>query len=153
MGRLVEKHVDHAVSMLGLHLIWCTKYRKPVLAQPPVQILVKNIIGQACAEYGWICIDVEVMPDHVHLFVQINHTDRPADVLRTLKSLTAVAVFTAFPKIKAQKCWGSGLWSRGAYYASVGNVSQETISKYIQEQTKKGDRVSSAETSSAVSTR
>ena len=153
MRKLVEKRVDRAVSMLGLHLVWCTKYRKPLLSQTPVEVLVKNVIGQACAEYGWICVDIEVMPDHVQLFIQVNHTDRPVDVLRTLKSLTAVAVFTAFPKIKAQKCWGSGLWSRGAYYASVGNVSQETISRYIQEQTKKGDRVSFAETISAVSTR
>ena len=153
MGKLSERPVDHDVSMLWLHLVWCTKYRKPVLGQAPVQVLVKNIIGQACAEYGWICADIVVMPDHVHLFIQLKHTDRPVDVLRTIKSLTAVAVFTAFPKIKAQKCWGSGLWSRGAYYASVGNVSQEAISKYIQQQTKKGDRVSSAETSSAVSTR
>ena len=138
MGKLIEKHEDHAVSMLGMHLVWCTKYRKPVLDKPEVALLVKNIIGQACGVYGWACIEIEVMPDHVHLFMQLNHTDRPVDVVKTLKSITAVAVFTAFPQIKAQRFWGCGLWSRGAYYGSVGNVSQETIVKYIQQQTKKG---------------
>lgn len=153
MGKLIEKHEDHAVSMLGLHLVWCTKYRKPVLEDPAVELLVRHTIGQTCAEYGWVCIETEVMPDHVHLFTQVAHTDRPVDVVKTLKSLTAVAVFTAFPKLKSQKFWGTGLWSRGAYYGSVGNVSQETIAKYIQEQKTKGGRVSSSGTRPEVSTR
>ena len=153
MGELTEKHSDHAVSMLGLHLVWCTKYRKPLLDPPEVELLVRNTIGQACAEYGWVCIELEVMPDHIHLFIQTNHTDRPVDVVRTLKSLTALAVFTAFPKLKAQKLWGHGVWSRGAYYGSVGNVSQQTIARYIQEQKTKGGRASSSRTSLEVSAR
>jgi len=48
--------------------------------------------------------------------------------------LAAVAVFTTHPKLKGQKFWGSGLWSRGTYYGSVGNVSAETVEKYISEQ-------------------
>ena len=126
------------MTKLGLHLVWCTKFRKAVLQNPAVALLVKNIIGQACIGNGWRCLGVEVMPEHVHLFVQVKHTDSPVNIVKTLKSLTAVAVFTAFPAIKVQKFWGCGLWSRGAYYASVGDVSQETISRYIQQQTKKG---------------
>lgn len=134
MGKLEERHENHAVTLLGAHLVWCTKYRKQVLGDAAVALLVKNTIGQACIEYGWCCIDLEVMPDHVHLFLQYSHTESLCCIVKTLKSLTAVAVFTAFPTIRAQKFWGSGLWSRGSYYGSVGNVSQETISNYIKEQ-------------------
>jgi putative transposase len=74
------------------------------------------------------------MPDHVHLFAQINPTDTPTDVVKILKALTAVSVFDLYPTLKGNKFWGSGLWSRGTYYGTTGNVSQETIVKYIENQ-------------------
>lgn len=74
------------------------------------------------------------MPDHVHLFLQIHPTERLTDVVRTLKSISAVAIFYKFPNLKTNKFWGSGLWSKGTYYGSVGQVSQNTIVKYIENQ-------------------
>lgn len=136
MGKLIEKQDNHSVSKIGYHLIWCTKYRKPVLVNE-VELTVRNIIGQACTEYGWRCVELEIMPDHVHLFIQTSPSDTPVYIVKTLKSLTAVAVFSTFPKLKSQKFWGSGLWSKGSYYATVGDVSQETIIKYIQNQKQK----------------
>jgi putative transposase len=139
MGKLQLLHEEHCISQIGYHLVWCTKFRHSVL-KDGVDIVVKNIIGQACGHYNWILCDIEVIPDHVHLFLQTRHTDSPVNIVKTLKSLTAVAVFYAFPKLKGQKFWGTGLWSRGSYYASVGNVSQESIALYIQSQkTKKED--------------
>ena len=77
------------------------------------------------------------MPDHVHIFVQIHPTDTPVNVVKTLKSTTAIAVFCRFPELKKQKFWGSGLWSRGTYYGSVGQISQETVQRYIENQKSK----------------
>jgi putative transposase len=77
------------------------------------------------------------MPDHVHVFLQANPEDRPIDIVKTLKSISAVAVFYSFPKLKGQKFWGSGLWSKGSYYASVGQISQDTIKNYILSQKSK----------------
>lgn len=116
-----------------MHIIWCTKYRHPVLKNG-VDILVKRIIGESCLAYNWQCHALEVMHDHVHLFIQIHHTDSPCNVAKTLKSLTAISVFTNYPKLKAQKFWGSGLWSKGTFYSSVGNISQETVTEYIKNQ-------------------
>ena len=121
---------------MGLHLVWCTKYRHKVLIDG-VDIVVKRIIGETCLNYGWKCLELEVMPDHVHLFVQINHTDIPCNVAKTLKSITAIGVFTTFKQLKGQKFWGSGLWSDGTFYSSVGNISQETVLRYISEQKSK----------------
>jgi putative transposase len=89
---------------------------------------------KSCRQYDWKIRAIEVMPDHVHLFLQIHHTDRVVDVVQTLKSITAVYVFQTYPKLKGQKFWGSGLWSRGTYYGTVGQVSQATIQKYIENQ-------------------
>ena len=127
---------EHSVHKIGLHLVWCTKYRHSILVDG-VDIMVKRTIGEACGHYGWKIRSIEVMPDHVHLFLQIDPTNRPCDIAQTLKSLTALAVFTAFPKLKGDKFWGSGLWSRDTYYGSVGDASVETIATYINNQKKR----------------
>lgn len=124
---------DHSVHQIGLHLVWCTKYRHPVLVNG-VDVVVKRVIGEACGQYNWTCHSVEVMPDHVHLFIQVSPTDTPTEVVKIIKALTAIAVFDLFPKLKGNKFWGSRLWSRGTYYGTTGNVSQEIIVKYIENQ-------------------
>jgi putative transposase len=136
MSKLNLVKTSHAVSQIGLHIVWCTKYRHPVL-KDGVDVTVKRVIGEACVAYGWQCHVLEVMPEHVHLFIQIGHTDSPCNVAKTLKSLTAISVFTIYPKLKSQKFWGSGLWSDGTFYSSVDGVSQETVAKYISEQKNK----------------
>ena len=98
------------------------------------EVVVKHTIAQACVTYEWRVKALEVMDDHVHLFVQIPHTEAPVAVARTLKSLTALAVFTQFPEIKKQRFWGSGLWSAGTFYSTVGQISQDTVLKYIESQ-------------------
>ncbi len=124
---------SHSVHQLGIHLVWCTKYRHSVLRNG-IDVTVKRTIGETCKVYGWKCCAIEIMPDHIHLFIQVNHTDSPCVVAKTLKSITAVTVFNLYPHIKQQKFWGSGLWSDGTFYSSVGQISQETIIKYIETQ-------------------
>lgn len=136
MSTLERWKDNHAISTLGIHLIWCTKYRREVI-NDSVAITIRETIGLTCKDNRWAVREIEVMPDHVHCFMQLRPTDTPSVVVKTLKSVTAIAVFTRFPNLKGNKFWGSGLWSRGAYYGSVGTLSQETVSRYIQDQTKK----------------
>lgn len=124
---------NNCIHELGLHLVFCTKYRKPIFTGV-IEIELREILGQTCAEYGWKVRALEIMPEHVHLFIQVGPEDRPNDVSRTLKSISAVHIFGKFPKLKGRKFWGSGLWSRGCYYGSVGNVNEETIKNYIENQ-------------------
>lgn len=84
--------------------------------------------------YGWQLQEIEVMPDYVHVFVQADHTTAPVQIAQTLKSISAVHIFDAFPKRKGRKFWGSGLWSRSTYYATVGHISEAVIRQYIESQ-------------------
>lgn len=124
---------NNCIHELGLHLIFCTKYRKSIFTGV-IEIELREILGQTCAEYGWKVQALEIMPEHVHLFIQVGPGDRPNDISRILKSISAVHIFGQFPKLKGRKFWGSGLWSRECYYGSVGNVNEETISRYVESQ-------------------
>lgn len=126
-------HGNHAVFSLGYHIIWCPKYRHRVLSAPIADEL-KRVLNEACTVRGWSLEQIEVMPDHVHIFVQADHCTAPVEIGRTLKSISATAIFTKFPTLKAKKFWGSGLWSRGTYYATVGHISEDVIRRYIETQ-------------------
>jgi len=102
-----------------------------------------------CARYEWETLALEVMPEHVHLFVSAGPLTAPNTIAKTVKSIlqehpgrrrvprvpdAAVAVFREFLTLKARRFWGSGLWSDGCYYGSAGAVSAKIIKCYIESQ-------------------
>lgn len=127
----------HAVTKIGYHIIWCTKYRHQILTNL-VEIELKQILAETCKVYDWKMRSIEVMPDHVHLFIQSDHTVAPVQIVQALKSISAVHIFHKFPFLKGNKFWGSGLWSKGCYYSTVGHISEETVLRYIETQKEQG---------------
>ena len=77
---------NNSVSSLQYHIVWCTKYRHPILTGA-VEVEAKTIPAQVCAEYGWTLKAIEVMPDHVHLFLEASPDEAPSTIARTLKSI------------------------------------------------------------------
>src|SRR6478609_3322688 len=103
------------VCSLGLHLVWCPKYRRRVLGGR-VAARCGQLMEQIAAAHGWEIVAKEVMPDHVHLFVGVGPTDAPAQVVRAFKGRTARALrqfahFGAHSKV---------LWSPSYFAAAVG---------------------------------
>lgn len=131
-----EKKSKHSTSKLGYHIIWCPKFRHPILTEQ-VEIELKHILGETCLAYGWELHELEIMPDHVHCYIQASPHTAPSEIASTLKSISAVKLFTLFPHLKQQKFWGTGLWSPSTYYGSVGEVNEEIVRKYIQNQKSK----------------
>jgi hypothetical protein len=68
---------------------------------------------------------MESMPDHLHIFLSAPPTVAPTEIVMKLKSITANKVFAAFPNLKKSYFWGSGLWSRGYYIGTAGNITHE----------------------------
>ena len=62
------KSNSNSVSSLQYHIVWCTKYRHPILTGA-VEVETKTVLAQTCTEYGWTLKAIEVMPDHVHLLL------------------------------------------------------------------------------------
>jgi putative transposase len=125
----------HSVHSIGYHIIFCPKYQHQVLTGA-IEIEAKRIFSEICASKDWLLLSVEIMPDHVHLFIQSDPYIAPVEIVERVKFISAVYLFTKFSSLKKQKFWGSGLWSPGTYYGTVGSISEETVRKYIDEQKK-----------------
>lgn len=124
---------------LGLHVVWCSKYRRPVLAGRVAQRL-EELIRSKANERGWEIIAVEVMPDHVHLFVKHDPKASASYVANQFKGYTSRVLREEFPHLRSKL---PTLWSSSYFAASVGAVSADTVRRYIDTQWerpwKKGD--------------
>ena len=124
---------SHQVYEIGYHIIWCTKFRNKVLIDA-VEIICRQILTETCVNYNWSLEEIEIMPDHIHIFVRCSPQVSPSEISKTLKSISAVKLFSEFPKLKSNKFWGTGLWSPSTYFGTVGHISEETVRNYIQTQ-------------------
>ena len=124
----------HCKYLVQYHIIWCPKFRFSVLNNNNVELKLKEILQQICSKYSYGIKALEVMPDHIHIFLDCPQTVAPCDVVRTLKSISAVELFKAFPQLKRFYARCGVLWSRGYFISTVGHISENTVIKYIEEQ-------------------
>ena len=120
---------NKAVFNIGYHLIWCTKYRRKLL-DGAVEARLKEILDQKAMEMGLHIETMEVMPDHVHLFVKASPVDSPHFIVQQLKGRTS---HDLMPEFSLRRRVPS-LWTRSYYCESVGHISAETICRYIEDQ-------------------
>jgi putative transposase len=131
MWQMVEVVTSrNCVYQTAYHVVWCPKYRRDVLTGPVAQE-TGTMLDAICAERGWPVISKEIQPDHIHLFVSIPPAIAVADAVKVLKGITARLLFQCFPVLK-KRLWGGHLWSPSYYVGTAGNVSAETIRRYIE---------------------
>lgn len=78
----------HILYSCEYHIVWCTKYRRGVLTEP-IQNKLKSLIYEKQQEYKYEAIEIEVMPDHVHLLANIDPNESPGHVVSRIKSWTS----------------------------------------------------------------
>jgi REP-associated tyrosine transposase len=120
---------EHRVHLIVYHLIWCPKRRKSVLVGK-VAADCRALIRTKCEEHGWHVKELAVQPDHVHLFVRVWPATAAADVLKAVKGVTSRELRAKYPQLLKLP----SLWTRSYFAATAGNVSQETIKRYIEAQ-------------------
>src|SRR6516162_2301677 len=119
-----------AVFNLSYHIVFCPKYRRKVLVGEVEQKL-KHILCATAQQYGVLIETMEVMPDHVHLFVTADPTRCVAEIVNRLKGASSRILRQEFPHLKSRL---PTLWSRSYYAGTVGQVSEATVKKYIANQ-------------------
>ena len=127
------RRTKHAVYDLKYHLVWIPKYRKHTLSGE-VSGYLKEVFQRIAVEYEFRIDTMEVMEDHVHIFVEALPRYSPAQVVQILKSLSSREVFKKFPKLRKQ-LWAGEFWSDGYFVRSVGDkVTADIIRRYIEYQ-------------------
>jgi putative transposase len=99
-----------------------------------VEESLKRILAEICTKYEYEILELEVMPDHLHIFVSAKPTIAPTDIVRTLKSISSIELFKEFPALKKFYSRCGSLWGKGYFVSTIGKVSADTIQRYIQEQ-------------------
>ena len=111
---------SHAKFNINYHIVWIPKFRRKMLTGRIVPVL-KTIIQSQCELMELEMLALEVMPDHIHLFVAATPTHKPFQIVKQLKGYTSFELREA-------------LWARGYYCGSAGHVSQDAVKRYILEQ-------------------
>ena len=119
-----------AVFSLKYHLVWCPKYRRPVL-EGAIERRLRVLLKSKAKELEMTIHALEIMPDHVHLFIESDTRWSVSEITNRLKGFTSHQLREEFPSLKSRL---PSLWSRSYYAATVGNVSAETIQRYIESQ-------------------
>ncbi|MCG8348991.1 MAG: IS200/IS605 family transposase [Chloroflexales bacterium] len=126
------RYKQHAggVSTLHDHFVWCPKYRRKVL-QGAIADRLKALLHEKADALGVTVEGLEVLPDHVHLFVAASPTDAPQYLANQFKGYTSRVLRDEFPGLKSRL---PSLWRRSYSVGSAGHVSADTIQKYIAQQ-------------------
>lgn len=115
---------------MGYHLIWCPKYRRPILTDKIAKRL-EQLLKIKAEEIGISIGKLQIMPDHVHLFVKASPTAAPHWIVQQFKGFTSRILRQEFPELKSRL---PTLWTRSYYCESIGHISETTVSRYIEEQ-------------------
>jgi len=126
------RHGAHTVFTVHLHLVWTTKYRKPVLTGE-VGLRGRELIRQICREQEVDILKGHVARDHVHLFVSSPPQGTTSRLVQRLKGKTSHHLLAEFAHLR-RAFWGRHLWARGYFCCSSGNVTDEVITAYIESQ-------------------
>ena len=121
---------DHTVYSCQYHVIFCPKYRRRVLI-PPIDERLKQLILEKQSDYGYKVLEMEVMPDHVHLLIDVNPKRGVYYVVNRIKGYTSHVLREEFPELKRKL---PTLWTHSKFISSVGAVTLDVVKKYIEEQ-------------------
>src|SRR5687767_6839867 len=112
-----------AVFSLKVHLVWCPKYRRPVLVDA-VAARLEVLLREQAAELELTVHALEIMPDHVHLFIAFDPRWSVAEIVNRFKGLTSRLLRQEFPSLRSRL---PTLWSRSYYAGTIGHVSERTV--------------------------
>lgn len=124
------KSNHNVVYSCKYHIVWCPKYRRRVLVGE-VEIRLKELLIQLCSEVGIDIVEMDIMPDHVHLLLEIDPQYGVHKAVKHLKGKTSFHLRNEFIHLTTKI---PSLWTNSYFVSTVGGSSLEAVKKYIQNQ-------------------
>ena len=122
-----------SVTLINYHFVWCPRRRRKVL-KGLIEQRLKALIYEACQDSDLIVVALEVMPDHVHAFLNCPPTISPSQVMHKIKGYTARYLRQEFSELLKMP----SMWTRSYFCSTAGNVSSATVERYIAQQKTRG---------------
>lgn len=126
----VVKSNANIVYNCHYHVVWCPKYRRKVLVNG-IDERLKALIQECVERWQQEFVQVEVMPDHVHLLVGCDPQFGIHRLVKFVKGATSHQLRQEFPLLK-QKL--PSLWTNSYYVGTTGGVTLETVKRYVESQ-------------------
>lgn len=112
------------------HIVWCPKYRRKVLVGN-IETKLKELLRQCCNEMDVELVELEVMPDYIHLLINVDPQFGVHKAIKNLKGKTSRVLRSEFPELTTKL---PTLWTNSYFVASVGSVSLEVVKQYVKNQ-------------------
>ncbi|GAA0285345.1 putative transposase [Gracilibacillus halotolerans] len=123
-------HKKGIVYLNQYHIIFCPKYRRKVLVGD-IEKDLKKILYEVAEENDIEIKALEIMPDHVHIFISFDPRQHIHSLVQKFKGKSSRILREKYPKLKSKI---PSLWTRSYFCCTVGHISEETIVKYIEDQ-------------------
>ena len=123
---------SHCTYDIKYHIVWITKYRKPVIVEK-IAHRTRELIRMVCTTNEVEIIAGHVGKDHIHLLVSVPPHLSASKLVQYIKGNTSRKLQMEYKELNKQ-FWGQHLWARGYFVASSGNVTDEVIAQYIRDQ-------------------
>ena len=128
-----KKSISHTAWKCQYHIVFIPKYKKKKL-YGQVRADIRDIIKTLCSYKNVEIVEGAVCVDHIHLCVSIPPKLSISSFMGYLKGRSTLMIYNRHPELQSK--WNKAFWARGYYVATIGNLTEEAIKKYIQEQTK-----------------
>lgn len=125
------RHKRTSVFLLNYHFVWIPRRRRPVL-KGKVRDRLDELLREKSKELSCDILALEILPDHLHLFVSAPPELSPLQIAHRLKGYSSKVLREEFPFLLKLP----SMWTRSYFVSTAGNVSSEKIRRYIEEQAK-----------------
>jgi REP-associated tyrosine transposase len=112
------------------HVVWCPKYRRKVLVEQIAKRL-EQIIREVCQEHQAEVLSLEIMPDHVHLLVEVDPQFGIHRLVKLVKGRSSRYLRQEYPSLSTRM---PSLWTNSYFVSTVGGASLSVIKQYIENQ-------------------
>lgn len=130
MNKITYKSNQNVVYSCQYHVVWCPKYRRKVLVNG-VDIRLKELIKSIAAEIQVDIIKMEIMPDHVHILLEVAPQFGIHKAVKNIKGKTSRILRQEFPWLRSRI---PTLWTNSYFCSTVGSAPRSIIKQYIENQ-------------------
>ncbi|WP_431809886.1 IS200/IS605 family transposase [Brevibacillus agri] len=128
------RRTSTTLSLLNYHFVFCPRYRRKIFLQADVEQRFKELVHEGCEELQIVIVALECDKDHTHMFLNALPSLSPADMMSKMKGVASKKLREEFPHLRHLP----SLWTRSYFVSTAGNVSSETIKRYVEQQKTRG---------------